>query len=444
MKHKILILDVYPKVNYRISKDLNGGYGTGNDYGDSWFSKLLSLFVKNSINFPSLFIVQVCGELVALGHEIEFKKNINSNEVNNYDLIIIPSSIVCHETEIETLKKLSKNNKVLVIGPFASSYPNSYLENGAAVLKGEPENFFHKIDLSKFLENFKKELIENNKIVPLDDLEKPGWEIIFKDYIPVMKFLGKGPAINLYASKGCPYSCFYYCVYPMQQGRKLRLRSPKKVVEEMIYFYEKLNVRNYIFRDPVFSLDKRHTKLLCEEIMKSKIKFNIAVETHLKNIDDELADIFLKSGIKLVYVGIESADEDVRADAKRWSDNNDVQIKKINYLEKIGIKIKAMYIIGFPEDTEEKYLKTLEYANKINSTYAQFSVFTPYPGTPVYNEYKDKLLTKKFEDYNQWKLVFKHKNLTEASIRKLLDLSYKKYYLRFSWIKKYLINKVFT
>ncbi len=444
MKHKILILDVYPKVNYRISKDLNGGYGTGNDYGDSWFSKLLSLFVKNSINFPSLFIVQVCGELVALGHEIEFKKNINSNEVNNYDLIIIPSSIVCHETEIETLKKLSKNNKVLVIGPFASSYPNSYLENGAAVLKGEPENFFHKIDLSKFLENFKKELIENNKIVPLDDLEKPGWEIIFKDYIPVMKFLGKGPAINLYASKGCPYSCFYYCVYPMQQGRKLRLRSPKKVVEEMIYFYEKLNVRNYIFRDPVFSLDKRHTKLLCEEIMKSKIKFNIAVETHLKNIDDELADIFLKSGIKLVYVGIESADEDVRADAKRWSDNNDVQIKKINYLEKIGIKIKAMYIIGFPEDTEEKYLKTLEYANKINSSYAQFSVFTPYPGTPVYNEYKDKLLTKKFEDYNQWKLVFKHKNLTEASIRKLLDLSYKKYYLRFSWIKKYLINKVFT
>ena len=36
---------------------------------------------------------------------------------------------------------------------------------------------------------------------------------------------------------------------------------------------------------------------------------------------------------------------------------------------------------------------------------------------------------------NQWKLVFKHKNLTEISIRKLLDLSYKKYYFRLSWIK---------
>ena len=34
MKHKILILDIYPRANYRISKDLNGGYGTANDYGD--------------------------------------------------------------------------------------------------------------------------------------------------------------------------------------------------------------------------------------------------------------------------------------------------------------------------------------------------------------------------------------------------------------------------
>ena len=52
--------------------------------------------------------------------------------------------------------KESKINKVLVIGPFGSANPNNYLKNGAAVLKGEPENFFHKINLTKFLENFKK------------------------------------------------------------------------------------------------------------------------------------------------------------------------------------------------------------------------------------------------------------------------------------------------
>ena len=124
---KILILDVYPDVGYRISKDQNGGYGTANDYGDSLFSKILKFFVKNSIDFPPLYSVHVCGELVKSGHTVKYSKELNFKE--NFDLYILPSSIVCHETEIEYLKKLRNNNKtVIVIGPFVTSNPEKYLE----------------------------------------------------------------------------------------------------------------------------------------------------------------------------------------------------------------------------------------------------------------------------------------------------------------------------
>ena len=84
MKYKILILDIYPKVKYRISKDLNGGYGTANDYGDGWFSQLLKLYVKDTISFPPLYSVQVCGELIALGHEVDFKNNSQKRYQSNY------------------------------------------------------------------------------------------------------------------------------------------------------------------------------------------------------------------------------------------------------------------------------------------------------------------------------------------------------------------------
>ena len=53
-----------------------------------------------------------------------------------------------------------------------------------------------------------------------------------------------------------------------------------------------------------------------------------------------------------------------------------------------------MYIIGLPSDTEATYKKTVKYAQTINSSYAQFSVFTPYPGTPVFTEYKDIFQTR--------------------------------------------------
>ena len=104
----ILFLDLYPKVPYRISKDQNGAYGTANNYGDNFISKLLNLFVKSSIDCPQLFVVQSIGELKASGHKVKYSKKIDEVFKDNYDFVVIPSSIVCHETEIEAIKILKK------------------------------------------------------------------------------------------------------------------------------------------------------------------------------------------------------------------------------------------------------------------------------------------------------------------------------------------------
>ena len=438
---KILLLDVYPQSPYRISKDQNGAYGTANNYGTGFVSKLLQRLVKSSIDFPSLFTVQVCGELKYQGHDVKFSKELDLNE--NFDLYILPSSIVCHETEIEYIKLLTKYKKnVIAIGPFVSSNPQSYLDAGAKIIKGEPEMFFHN-PINKVID-FEKlpSIIENFQNYSLDELYFPGWETIFENYIPKMKFLGNGPTININASRGCPYSCFHYCVYPLQQGRKLRVKSPKRVLEEMNYFNDKLGVSNFIFRDPVFTLDRNHTIAICEEIINSTKKFNICIEAHLKNIDEELTRTLNKAGVKLIYVGIESGDIGVRSDAKRWSEENSAQIEKVNYLEKNGIKVKCMYIIGLPSDTEATYKKTVKYAQTINSSYAQFSVFTPYPGTPVFTEYKDKIFVKNYEDYTQFQLIFKHENFTPEKIIELLNYSYRQYYTNPKWFIHFIIRKL--
>ena len=109
-------------------------------------------------------------------------------------------------------------------------------------------------------------------------------------------------------------------------------------------------------------------------------------------------------------------------------------------MEKNGIKIKAMYILGLPSDTEEIFLKTLKYAKKICSSYAQFSVFTPYPGTPIFEKYKSKINTSLYEDFNQWQLVFDHPNFTKGQVRRLLGYAYKSYYTNPRWLFQKLLN----
>ena len=94
--------------------------------------------------------------------------------------------------------------------------------------------------------------------------------------------------------------------------------------------------------------------------------------------------------------------------------------------------------IGLPKDNLKTINDTINYAKKINSTYSQFSVWTPYPGTPIYEKFRDKIIANKFEDFDQYQLVYKHELFDKLQIRKLLKKSYNSYYLRLNWIYKYI------
>jgi hypothetical protein len=56
----------------------------------------------------------------------------------------------------------------------------------------------------------------------------------------------------------------------------------------------------------------------------------------------------------------------------------------IKKLEDNKIFVKSMFMIGNPEDDETKVLETIDYSKKLKNTLVQFSVFTPYPGTPAF------------------------------------------------------------
>ena len=64
----------------------------------------------------------------------------------------------------------------------------------------------------------------------------------------------------------------------------------------------------------------------------------------------------------------------------------------------------------------------------------QYSVFTPYPGTPIFKSYETKINTKKYENFNQYNLIYQHDNLDNIKLDKLKSYGYKKFYFKFSSI----------
>ena len=54
-----LIIDPYPNDDWRLVKDTAGGYGTGNDFGNSIISKAMNFFVSKMISMPPMYALYI-------------------------------------------------------------------------------------------------------------------------------------------------------------------------------------------------------------------------------------------------------------------------------------------------------------------------------------------------------------------------------------------------
>jgi len=432
---KILIADIYPNLNHRLIKDTAGGYGTGNDFSSNFFLSFLNNFLGSMLSMPPMSAIYTYSILKRKGHDVDYIKTTKDAYVNdNYDVYIIPSSIIAFESELEFIKNIvSRGKTIFVIGVFSNIKSEDY-DKKTVVVKGEPEKFFLENNLNEIINDekiLKEKANLNGKIEELDSLPFPYWNEYLKKYKLKNNFLDYNslPAIPIQFSRGCPYSCFNYCTYPLQQGRKVRYRSIKNVVDEIESLNDLYGYKKFVFRDPVFSINRSKTIDLCDEIIRRNIKISFLIETHLNNLDEDLIKKLSKAGLKMVYVGIESSDDKVLDNMKRFSISSDKQYSLIKLLKDNGIITKSMFMLGNPADSKKTISNTIKYAKYLPNELVQFSVFTPYPGTPIYDSYKTKITTKKMEDFNQYNLVFDHKYLKAKDINWLKLKAYYQVYL---------------
>jgi anaerobic magnesium-protoporphyrin IX monomethyl ester cyclase len=429
---KIAILDVYKNSPYRVTKDTNGGYGVENDLGQGLIPQILSRIAKKSMFWPPLTALNLISEFHQIGAKVAYCRNIEKID-NDVEYIFISVSIVSYNEEINAVKRLKeirKNAKIFIFGSFLNYCENDFRRLGVAVIIGEPEFLAQQVKLNRPNLNL---LHDQGKIKILasnpDNLAPARWA----QYVPRSQnyiagnFSGIAPIL---ATRGCPYSCFEYCTYPLQQGRKVRTTDPLKVVEDINFINKDSKVNRFIFRDPVFSINKKYTVNLLQEMANKLSKKQFTIETHLNNIDTDMADLMAEASIARVKFGIESASPDVMENVSRHSVAQDEQAKAINILKARKIKTDAMYIICQPLDTYQSIDATIDYSIYLNTDLAQFSIFTPYPGTPYFEKInKANLLTDNWGDFTQFRLVYKHTNFTPEEARKMLGLAYKRYYV---------------
>ncbi len=433
---KLTIALVHPvnkEKNYAMNKDLNGGFGTADDYGNSFTSRIIRMVKKRAIRLPIITFAFLQALFKEQGHSVKYYEE-SLPEKGDLDIILVYGTVVDLKNENKVCKFLKEKfprAKVGFFGPFPSRNPELF-NSGDFVLLGEAESFF--MNDFRNLEQLNGK-VNVSSLTDMEKLPSPDY-----DGFPLEKY-GYSPAISekpfvvLQASKGCPYSCRYYCTYGEYQGPKIRQRSAKKVVDDIISLQEKYNVRGVQFRDPVFGLFPKFIDEFCDELKKRNVKIAWGMETRLDLLNENNLKKMFDVGLRNVNVGIETSDPEIAKLNKRGLVEESHQEKIIKFCKELGVKVSAFFILGYEGDTKETVRNTIKYAIKLNTPLARFAVSTPYPGTGFYSqlEKEGRILTDDYEKYTQFNLVYKHKNLSEMEVKKLLEEALRKYYFRPSY-----------
>ncbi|AAM02108.1 B12-binding domain-containing radical SAM protein [Methanopyrus kandleri] len=266
----------------------------------------------------------------------------------------------------------------------------------------------------------------------LDSLPLPAYDKVDLDQYSAdsVRFV---PVIT---SRGCPFRCLF-CASSRIFGPKWRGKSPDRVVEEISYLVEELGVERLEFVDDVFTAHKRRVREICEKMREEGIDVPWDCGARADTLTPELARTIREHGCRTVYVGAESASNET---LKRI--NKGITVQDVIACRKVakrhGLRILLSFILGFPWEDREDVFRTIKFARRLEPDYVQFTVCTPYPGTPLYDLAKERGLIEvhDWSKYTTVDPVMRTEHLSTRELGRLLQRAYLSFYLN----PRYLLN----
>jgi radical SAM superfamily enzyme YgiQ (UPF0313 family) len=203
------------------------------------------------------------------------------------------------------------------------------------------------------------------------------------------------PLASIRTSKGCLFRCKFCALWKLTEGRYLT-RKPERIVEELGAIEEKC----IFFADDESLLDTKRMEVLANLIHRAGIRKRYFLYGRSDTVakHPELIEKWKKIGLERVFVGLEFArDTDLKLIRKGSSVENNAAAVKV--LKSLDIDIFPTFIVR-PEFCRKDFADLREYCLDLNLNFIGFSVLTPLPGTDLYDEGKDRLITSNYDYFD--------------------------------------------
>jgi len=171
--------------------------------------------------------------------------------------------------------------------------------------------------------------------------------------------------IGIQTKRGCSLTCTY-CSYPFLNGRHMRTRSAKMVVDEIESLYKEFGVRRFMFVDSVFNLPEKHAEDICFEIIERGLKVEWSAFFHLKQFSEDLMKLAIKAGCRNFSFSPDAVTNASLRALRKGITEEDISKTVRMFLKAKGVRIEFHIFCTPPGQTFFGFLKTLLFILKVN------------------------------------------------------------------------------
>jgi anaerobic magnesium-protoporphyrin IX monomethyl ester cyclase len=404
--------------------------------------------------FPPLGLLYVAAYAEKEGHQVvvrdlAVRKKREEIFFKQYDVVGISTDTTRHRQALQLAKRAKLCGCTVVMGGPHPGYVDQEILSTKRVdfiVRGEGEmtfselletlqkndGKFHSIQGISFISNGQvirtppRAFIEN-----LDSLPLPARHLIHMDDYRRTK-LGDREITPLITSRGCPYQCAF-CASSHFFGKKVRIRSVTSVLGELEKIYHQYHFNAVAFVDDTFNLFPKRVIEICHGIIEKKLDLHwwCLSRADLLLQNEEMVKEMVRAGARSVFIGVESFHSKTLVELKKGIDVGST-VRSVEMLKKNGLEIHAAYILGGLHETARMIHETIRFAKRLNTNVAQFSILTPYPGTAIYEQVKDRIIRWRapWSFFDMQHLVFKHDHLSFIRMEWLLFKAHLHYYTR--------------
>ncbi len=218
-------------------------------------------------------------------------------------------------------------------------------------------------------------------------------------------------------SRGCSNKCDF-CI-----SHRFHPNYICRRIEDVISEVKSLRSKIVFFLDPNLIGDKGHAKAFFTELAKLN-KWWVGCAS-LDIVDDpELLSLMTKSGCRGLLMGFESVRQEALESSHKTKNIGKQYSDVVDILHDHGILVQACFVFGFDTDDPTVFEEASEYIINAKFDLPQISIYTPFPGTPVFDrlEKEGRIITRNWSLYNGQNVVFRPMNMTAEQLAQGTDL----------------------